>query len=49
MKKLADFNNDKVLDVALNEAKEICNEDEKFCDNIGINGLKLIEIIYNKK
>ena len=49
MKKLADFNNDKVLDVALNEAKEICNEDEKFCKNIGINGLKLIEKIYNKK
>ena len=49
MKKLADFNNDKVLDVALNEAKEICNEDEKFCENIGINGLKLIEKIYNKK
>ena len=49
MKKLADFNNDKVLDVALNEAKEICDEDEKFCKNIGINGLKLIEKIYSKK
>jgi methylthioribose-1-phosphate isomerase len=49
MKKLADFNNDKVLDIALNEAKEICNEDEKFCENIGINGLKIIEEIYKRK
>ena len=49
MKKLSDINNDKTLDVALNEAKEICDEDEKFCENIGINGLKIIEEIYNKK
>jgi methylthioribose-1-phosphate isomerase len=49
MKKLADINNDKILDVALNEAKKICEEDEKFCENIGINGLKIIEEIYNKK
>jgi methylthioribose-1-phosphate isomerase len=49
MKKLADFNNDKVLDIALNEAKEICDEDEKFCKNIGINGLKIIEEIYKRK
>jgi methylthioribose-1-phosphate isomerase len=25
-----------ILDIALNEAKEICDEDEKFCENIGI-------------
>ena len=37
------------LKVALNEAKEICDEDEKFCENIGINGLKIIEEIYSKK
>jgi methylthioribose-1-phosphate isomerase len=49
MKKLADFNNDKVLDIALNEAKEICDEDERFCENIGINGLKIIEEIYKRK
>jgi methylthioribose-1-phosphate isomerase len=49
MKKLADFNNDKVLDIALNEAKEICDEDERFCKNIGINGLKIIEEIYKRK
>ena len=49
MKKLSGINSDQVLDIALNEAKEICDEDEKFCENIGINGLKIIEEIYNKK
>jgi methylthioribose-1-phosphate isomerase len=49
MKKLSGINSDKILEVALNEAKEICNEDEKFCENIGLNGLKIIEEIYNKK
>ncbi len=49
MKKLSRVNNNELLKVALNEAKEICDEDEKFCKNIGINGLKIIEEIYNKK
>ena len=49
MKKLSGINRDKILDVALKEAKEICDEDEKFCKNIGLNGLKIIEEIYNKK
>ena len=49
MKKLSGINTDKILDLALNEAKEICDEDEKFCENIGLNGLKIIEEIYNKK
>jgi len=49
MKKLLENNNDEILDIALKEAKEICDEDEKFCENIGLNGLKLIEEIYNKK
>ncbi len=49
MKKISGINSDQVLDIALNEAKEICDEDEKFCENIGINGLKIIEEIYNKK
>ena len=49
MKKLAGINSNKTLDIALNEAKKICDEDEKFCENIGINGLKIIEEIYNKK
>ena len=48
-KKLAGINSDQILSIALNEAKEICDEDEKFCENIGINGLKIIEEIYNKK
>ena len=49
MKKLSGINSDQILDIALNEAKEICDEDEKFCENIGINGLKIIEDIYNRK
>ena len=49
MKKLSGINSDQILDIALKEAKEICDEDEKFCKNIGLNGLKIIEDIYNKK
>ncbi len=49
MKKLSGINSDQKLSIALSEAKEICDEDEKFCENIGINGLKIIEEIYNKK
>ena len=49
IKKLAGINSDQKLSIALNEAKEICDEDEKFCKNIGINGLKIIEEIYDKK
>ena len=49
MKKLSGINSDKILNFALDEAKEICDEDEKFCENIGINGLKIIEDIYNRK
>ena len=47
--KLSGINSDKFLEVALNEAKEICEEDVMFCENIGLNGLKVIEEIYNKK
>ncbi len=49
MKKLLGINNDKILNIALKEAKEICDEDEKFCENIGLKGLKIIEEIYKKK
>ncbi len=49
MKKLTGINSDQLLSIALNEAKEICDEDEKYCEKIGINGLKVIEEIYNKK
>jgi len=47
--KLSGVNSDKILEIALNEAKTICEEDVKFCENIGLNGLKIIEEIYNKK
>jgi methylthioribose-1-phosphate isomerase len=49
IKKLSGINSNEILDIALKEAKEICDEDEKFCENIGLNGLKIIEEIYNKK
>ena len=49
MKKISGVNSDKILEIALNEAKEICEEDIKFCKNIGLNGLKIIEEIYKKK
>ena len=47
--KLSGTNSDQIFDIALKEAKEICDEDEKFCKSIGDNGLKIIEEIYNKK
>ena len=47
--KLSLINSKDLFDVALKEAEEICNEDVKFCENIGLNGLKIIEEIYNKK
>ena len=49
MNKLSGVNSDKILEIALNEAKEICEEDVKFCENIGLNGLRIIEEIYNTK
>ena len=49
MKKISGVNSNKIFDIALNEAKEICDEDEKFCESIGLNGLKIIEEIHNKK
>ena len=49
IKKLSGVNSDKILEIAINEAKEICEEDIMFCKNIGLNGLKIIEEIYNIK
>ena len=49
MKKLSGVNSEKILHIALNEANSICEEDVNFCKNIGLNGLKIIEEIYNKK
>ena len=47
--KLSMVNSNDLFDVALKEAKEICDEDVRFSENIGLNGLKIIEEIYNKK
>ena len=49
IKKLSGVNRDEILKIALSEANKICEEDVKFCKNIGLNGLEIIEKIYNKK
>ena len=49
MKKILGVKGNKILETATNEAKKICDEDISFCKNIGLNGLKIIEEIYNKK
>ena len=49
IKKLSGVNSEKILEIAINEAQKICEEDIKFCEKIGFNGLKIIEDIYNKK
>ena len=49
MNRLSGVNSDNILEIALKEAKGICEEDIKFCENIGLNGLKIIEEIYKKK
>ena len=48
-KKLSMINSKDLFNVAVEEAQEICDEDVKFCESIGINGLKIIEEIYNRK
>ena len=47
--KLSFIKSENLFDVAINEAKEICNEDINFCENIGLEGLKIIEKIYKQK
>ena len=47
--KLSGVNSKKILEIALNEANEICKEDIEICKSIGSNGLKIIEKIYEKK
>ena len=49
IKKLSGVNSEKILEIAINEAQKICDEDIQYCENIGLNGLKIIEEIYNKK
>ena len=47
--KLKGVNSSKILEIAINEANKICEDDINFCKKIGTNGLKIIEDIYNKK
>ena len=47
--KLKGVSNSKFLEIAINEANKICEDDINFCKKIGTNGLKIIEDIYNKK
>jgi methylthioribose-1-phosphate isomerase len=49
MKKLSGINTEEILKIALEEAKEIVEEDVIFCKNIGLHGLKIIEEISKKK
>jgi len=43
LKKLSGVNNNEILKIALEEAKSICEEDVKFCENIGAGWLATID------
>ena len=47
--KLKGVNSEDILNIAIKEANDICEQDIIFCKNIGLNGLKVIEDIYNNK
>ena len=49
MNKLKGINSNDILNTAIEEAKAIVEEDVGFCKSIGLNGLKIIEEISNKK
>ena len=49
VKKLLGVNSSDILKMALDEAKAIVEEDIGFCKNIGLNGLKIIKKIAEKK
>ncbi|MDA9091691.1 S-methyl-5-thioribose-1-phosphate isomerase [Pelagibacteraceae bacterium] len=49
MNKLSGVNSSEMLKVASDEAKAITEEDVNFCEGIGLNGLKIIETIADKK
>ena len=40
--KLSFVKREELFDIALKEATAICDEDVKFCENIGLHGLKII-------
>ena len=43
MQKLSGVNSKEILNIAIKEAQNICEEDVNFCKNIGLNGLKIID------
>ena len=49
MKKLLGVNDKDILKIALEEAKSIVEEDINYCKSIGLNGLKVIKEIADKK
>jgi methylthioribose-1-phosphate isomerase len=49
IKKLSGVNSNNILKIALDEANIIVEEDLSFCKKIGLNGLKIIEKIAEKK
>jgi len=49
MDKLSGVNDKDILKIALDTAKTVVEEDVGFCKSIGLNGLKIIEEISNKK
>jgi methylthioribose-1-phosphate isomerase len=49
MKKLSSANNNEMLQIAIDEASKIVEEDINFCKNIGLHGLKIIEEIAARK
>ena len=49
MKKLLGVNDKDILKIALDEAKSIVEEDINYCKSIGLNGLKIIKEIADKK
>jgi methylthioribose-1-phosphate isomerase len=48
-KKLSGINSNQILQIALKEAKAIVEEDVGFCEKIGLNGLKIIKKIAERK
>jgi methylthioribose-1-phosphate isomerase len=49
MKKILEAEKKSLIEIALKEAKDICEEDVNFCKSIGLYGFKIIEEIFNKK
>ena len=49
LKKISKIDKKKILEHAIKEAESICYEDESFCKKIGINGMEIIDDMYNKK